>query len=517
MLSTAHEGDHWCLLSAAPLARPALAPTTFLEVLNSWGNTWLWDHMSVSGGTEWIHQSIIKGLLVAVTDGSYIRELYPHLCSAAFVLECRKGQGRVTGSFTESLAIVNAYQGELLGLMALHLMLLSVNMIHPTMEGCVEIISDCLGALNRVTYLPPYRISSQCWHSDILKNILVHCRDLSFVMYYLHIKAHQDEQTSFKQLGRKAQLNCICDHAAKYRIAKDKIGKSEQGKMFPLEPVGVFVRGEKMTSDMGSHIWYSAHCQLARTYYRDHKTLSFDQFNAVDWKSIHTTLHNLPRLFQLWASKHILGIAGMMKFLSRQDKQSPLCPSCNECDETCKHIARCPETGCAAALLQSTNKVKKWMDSNNTHGDVKILLLRYLHWRGSISCVECSDKFELPPIVREFAFLQDIIGWDNFAMGMISTKLLAIQSVHHHTNGESPCTTRWITGLITQLLQVTHMQWIYRCVLVHDPTTGTLILGHKAELLKEIEHQLTLGLEGLAEEDRFLLECNFNELTSTSG
>jgi hypothetical protein len=186
------EGDHWRLLSAAPLACPAPAPTTFLEVLNSWGNTWLWDHMSVSGGTEWIHQSIIKGLLVAVTDGSHIRELYPHLCSAAFVLECKKGQGRVTGSFTKSLAVANAYQGELLGLMALHLVLLSVNTIHPKMGGSVEIISDCLGALNRVTYLPPYQIPSRCWHSNILKNILVHCRDLSFVTYYSHIKAHQD-------------------------------------------------------------------------------------------------------------------------------------------------------------------------------------------------------------------------------------------------------------------------------------------------------------------------------------
>jgi hypothetical protein len=52
---------------------------------------------------------------------------------------------------------------------------------------------------------------------------------------------------------------------------------------------------------------------------------------------------------------------------------------------------------------------------------------------------------------------------------------------------------------------------------VHDRTTGTIISSHKEELLKEIEHQLTLGPEGLSEEDRFLLECNFDELTLTSG
>jgi hypothetical protein len=72
-----------------------------------------------------------------------------------------------------------------------------------------------------------------------------------------------------------------------------------------------------------------------------------------------------------------------------------------------------------------------------------------------------------------------------------------------------------ISSLITQLLQVTHTQWIYQCALVHDRTTGTLISAHNEELLKEINRQLTLGLEGLAEENRFLLECNFDNLTTT--
>jgi hypothetical protein len=44
-----------------------------------------------------------------------------------------------------------------------------------------------------------------------------------------------------------------------------------------------------------------------------------------------------------------------------------------------------------------------------------------------------------------------------------------------------------------------------------------LISSHKDELLKEIKHQLTLDPKGLLEEDRFLLECNFDELTLTSG
>jgi hypothetical protein len=42
-------------------------------------------------------------------------------------------------------------------------------------------------------------------------------------------------------------------------------------------------------------------------------------------------------------------------------------------------------------------------------------------------------------------------------------------------------------------------------------------LQHKEELIKEIEYQLTLGVDSLAEEDRFLLECNFDYLATAAG
>jgi hypothetical protein len=81
----------------------------------------------MTGGVTWISKLITQGSLVAVTDGSYIWELFPNLCSATFVLECSAGCGRINGSFSESLHVANAYRGKLLGLMAIHLILLSIN------------------------------------------------------------------------------------------------------------------------------------------------------------------------------------------------------------------------------------------------------------------------------------------------------------------------------------------------------------------------------------------------------
>jgi hypothetical protein len=232
--------------------------------------------------------------------------------------------------------------------------------------------------------------------------------------------------------------------------------------------------------------------------------------------SIYRTLHKLPWLFQLWAAKHVLSVAGAMKFLSHQDGRSPICPSCNKCNETCRHIAQCPEVGPAAAFAQSTHRVKAWLDANRTHPDLTHLILRYLQGRGTVTCVECSVDLNLPQILQDYAVLQDIVGWDDFAMGMISSKLLPIQSAYNHTSRSSSHTTWWISGLITQLIEVTHTQWIYWCVLVHDRSAGTFISAHKEEILKEIEHQLTLGSESLDEEDWLLLECNFDKLATTT-
>jgi hypothetical protein len=111
--------------------------------------------MTVHGGVKWLDHAIVEGTLVAVMDGSYIRELYPNLCSAAFILECSTSRGRVYGSFSKTLLAANAYRGEFLGLMAIHLILLSMNKLHPELTGSVEIVSDCLGALHEShTYLP---------------------------------------------------------------------------------------------------------------------------------------------------------------------------------------------------------------------------------------------------------------------------------------------------------------------------------------------------------------------------
>jgi hypothetical protein len=145
----------------------------------------MWESLNLAGDGEdnagaWMKKAIKENTLVAVTDGSYMKELYPDMNSCAFILECSRGRGRMSGAFSEQNMAACLYQGELLGLLAIHLILLSINKIDPTLTGSVHIFSDCLGALNKVKNLPPHRIPSKCRHSDELKMIMIHCSSMSF-------------------------------------------------------------------------------------------------------------------------------------------------------------------------------------------------------------------------------------------------------------------------------------------------------------------------------------------------
>jgi hypothetical protein len=57
-----------------------------------------------------------------------------------------------------------AYRGELLGLLAIHLILilLSINKVDQELQGSAHILSHCLGALKKVKDLPPHCVPTRC-------------------------------------------------------------------------------------------------------------------------------------------------------------------------------------------------------------------------------------------------------------------------------------------------------------------------------------------------------------------
>jgi hypothetical protein len=73
--------------------------------------------------------------------------------------------------------------------------------------------------------------------------------------------------------------------------------------------------------------------------------------------------------------------------------------------------------------------------------------------------------------------------------------------------------SNWTKQFISKILQITHSQWIYRIISLHDRRQGYLHNKQLEDLLQEITKLSDLSPNEVPESCRFLLEVNFTDLT----
>jgi hypothetical protein len=159
----------------------------------------------------------------------------------------------------------------------------------------------------------------------------------------------------------------------------------------------------------------------------------------------------------------------------------------------------------------------KWMKQNNTDPDLRDCIYEYAAGRGGITMEEICLANGYDARYKNMAKSQDSIGWRRFMEGMVCKEIRGIQNEYSSITRLRCNTLKWGRDIVTRLLEVTHGQWLYRNVQVHDRIAGTLATQRKEELQMEIERQQELGTEGLLEEDCYLADCNLGDLEETSG
>jgi hypothetical protein len=96
--------------------------------------------------------------------------------------------------------------------------------------------------------------------------------------------------------------------------------------------------------------------------------------------------------------------------------------------------------------------------------------------------------------------------------GMICTQVVEIQHTYKRLCGTNCTLKSWATGLVIELMEITHGQWLHCNVVVHDSVSGALATKRKEKIQQEIEKQQSLGPQDLQEEDQYLAEVNVEEL-----
>jgi hypothetical protein len=98
-----------------PRPTPSIVPLTFIAMLATFGNSSLWDNLSVDGDGEWIRAGIEMGTLCIAHDRSYMAEEATNLCSAVVVIFCQRSRQWLKVSIAELPDAVSNYHRKLLG------------------------------------------------------------------------------------------------------------------------------------------------------------------------------------------------------------------------------------------------------------------------------------------------------------------------------------------------------------------------------------------------------------------
>ena len=124
------------------------------------------------------------------------------------------------------------------------------------------------------------------------------------------------------------------------------------------------------------------------------------------------------------------------------------------------------------------------------------------------------DLGKMSEEMKMLAISQDIIGWHNFMEGRISRHFYNIQCVHLAMSSSYLNEKDWTKQFIDRILRITHSQWIYRNVCLHDRKEGYLHHHEMEEMKDKAEELAEINPTELPKESRFLLEMNGEKSTN---
>jgi hypothetical protein len=220
----------------------------------------------------------------------------------------------------------------------------------------------------------------------------------------------------------------------------------------------------------------------------------------------------VPKTFQLWACKQVMGIAGTMEWDKTIVRK---CPSCMQEHDTREHLLFCCHSGRVETLQHIVDLMDDWLTEADTNPDLLDCIAEYAYSQGGRLMMEIC--YGLGEEYQMMARDQDVIGWRPFMEGMICKRMQEIQRTYHIHKGSRLSPEQWVQGLILKLLEATHRQWICRNIQIHDTVAGTQATLRKELIQQEIEEQMEQGKVGLLEEDYWMMEVNLGDMETTSG
>jgi hypothetical protein len=449
--------------------------------------------------------AIQEGRAHGACDGSYMPALASELGTASWKIEdpqsrqAMQGTVRTSGAATD----VDSYRSELQGVHAMLLGLLAFCTYHHITDGSVTLGCDNLSCVRHGQY-DWRKVPLSIAHVDLVRAIRVIKSKLPIKVHFEHIYGHQDDYLSFDNLPRLAQLNVEMDQIAKDQLMEwyDFPPATPCPSSIAHEGWRCTVNGIKLTTHPARALRRVVFGTQLCKFLSSKQRLTQQAYLDIDWDAMETATDLFPPLYRLWVSKHVSGFFGIGTMMKNWDFwDHSRCPCCNHEREDKVHLLTCPHPTSNEIWQESLLGLEAWMIDMDTDATIRECILLCLETRDPTQTFTAFSN----PRSFQAAQAQDRIGWMNTTEGKVSHHWRHLQAEHYQSINSRRSADKWAAGLVTNLLGITHSQWLHRCAVLHERDSQGLKLKDSQELATAIQEQFLLGLEGLQVRDRHFL------------
>ena len=492
-----------------PIPQPA---TTFLQKVSQAPFKHLYRNMTLDDNGDWIVPAARRGSLIIVHDGSYMTQVDETICSAAVILLCTESikMGTIQLCKKTTHRTASNYRGEILGGIITSHILSLVDQLNPTSEGTVTCYCDNLGVIHHAHNISRPLPDNQT-QADVLSSFRTNLAAVKMKWTYNHVQGHQDNVHSIDELPIPQQLNVFADVLAKQALATGHSTKCYSKPHYPGENIRIYLDGCKVTSSPKAALYVSWGARTARKFFDKRGIIRSNDFHLIHWDNLSKTMDSLPRMFQVWITKHVSGFCGNNKHLVRlYPSITNQCHCCGAPNESTNHITRCPNPGRVKMFDETVFDLIQWMKSRDGHPTLIQAIQTYLQHRGKARMTTiCKDW----PALHSLAQDHDRIGWDNFIMGRISTSLLTFQRKHLVQTHSLQSISSWARKFTQLILNIPHRQWLYRNARIHIRLVENMTATEHHQIRDKVATLLNTDPDDLLPQHRpLLVQQNFTHL-----
>jgi hypothetical protein len=214
----------------------------------------------------------------------------------------------------------------------------------------------------------------------------------------------------------------------------------------------------KLTTHPGRAIRHAVFGTKLCEFLRQKGRLTRQTFTDIDWDAMEMATDLFPPLYRLWVSKHVSGCFGIGTMMDNWGFwEHSCCPCCQHVREDKVHLLTCPQLDFYKVWQNSLLGLEAWLFDSDTDLAIRECILLTLETRDP-TCTFTS--FSNLRSLRA-AQAQDKIGWINTTEGKLSAQWRQLQEEYYHSIDSRRLAQKWTAGLVTNLLAVTHSQWIH--------------------------------------------------------